>query len=166
MASRQRGGTRGKVVGAGVVGAMAIGLYLGTQMDGLGTGGDGKTLSVSTAGGEEVAEADRPEGATVVEEVPAKPAGTAGPPEMVVVRISDGTYLIRGGTADEFQTVDLDEAVRRVSEATGSPEGLKVRIERTATARAGDQDALMTGLTEAGIDAAEIQTTTGFVDGQ
>ena len=155
---------RGGAKTVAVAGLVALGVWLGTKIGDFsldsGEGAAPGTTAVSVEPPEEPLgdpppQADEPP-------FPDEEAET-GPPELVVVRIADGSYLV-WSRSEAFESMTLEEAVEVAASATGTDEGHRVRLERTPTARAIDQTNLETALNEAGVADKEIQAIGGFVD--
>ena len=157
--ARKRGGTKT----VAVAGLVALGVWLGTKIGdflpdtGEGAAPGGTVVSVEPPEeplGDPPPQADEPPFPD--EDAP------SGPPELVVIRIADGSYLVRTG-GGAFESMTLEDAVAAAAAATGTEEGHRVRVERTPTARAIDQTNLNNALAEAGVGEAEIQRIGDFV---
>ena len=161
--ARRRGGTKT----VAVAGLVALGVWLGTKL-----GDFSLNTDDGTAPGAQILTTAEPPAEPLGDPPPQQeeppfedetPGVSSGPPQLVVVRIADGTYLTRAGDA-EFESMSLEQAVAFAETATGTSEGHRVRVERTPTARAIDQTNLNTALADAGIEESQIQRIGDFVD--
>ena len=137
-----------KLIGIGVAGVLALGVYLGkfgTGLPGLGSGSGG-------LGGGPGAEAQKSatldESKAADEEVPAVERNT------VVVRIEDDRFLVRGPTG--FAVASLEDVVKQVKAIGPNASGVRICIRRDESAMAGAWARLVDQLKTNGVDEDEI----------
>lgn len=154
---RRGGGLGRKVLGASVLGALGLGIFLGQYLpklalfpggSGLGLGESAPPTAVpkiDTNRAEPVAAKTPP-----VEE-PSRPDGTAP----ITVRI-DGHDFVLIDAAGQKQSATLEEIVKAIQTAQPNARGLRVRIAPTPEARAKSESDLKEALRAAGIPETEI----------
>lgn len=137
-----------KLIGIGVAGVLALGVYLGkfgTGLPGLGSGSGG----LGGGPGAEAQKSTTPdESKAADEEVPAVERNT------VVVRIEDDRFLVRGPTG--FAAASLRDVVKQVKAIGPNASGVRVCIRRDESAMAGAWARLVDQLKTNGVDEDEI----------
>ena len=137
-----------KLIGIGVAGVLALGVYLGkfgTGLPGLGSGSGG----LGGGPGAEAQKSTTPdESKAADEEVPAVERNT------VVVRIEDDRFLVRGPTG--FAAASLEDVVKQVKAIGPNASGVRICIRRDESAMAGAWARLVDQLKTNGVDEDEI----------
>jgi hypothetical protein len=146
-----------KVLGASVLGALGLGIFLGQYLPKLGllpggTGfGLGEPAQPTASQTTETKAADSTPLAASTDVKPPRPDGTAP----ITVRI-DGHDFVLVDAAGTSQTSSLDEIVKAIQTAQPNERGLRVRIAPTPEARAKTESDLKEALRAAGIPETEI----------
>lgn len=87
------------------------------------------------------------------------------PPDVVDVLIDGNQYLVLTAQGDtKRQAMTLDQIVTYASSAAGEPSGIRVRIARKPSAVAAAENAVIRRLTQAGLDADEIDSRRQLVE--
>jgi len=134
-----------KLIGMGVVGVLALGVYLGrfaTGLPGLGSGGVG--LGGGAAKTPAVADGSKARS----ESVPAVERNA------VVVRVEDDRFLIRSDTG--FAAASLEDVIERVKGIRPNASGIRICIRRDESAIAGAWGRLVDQLKTSGVAEDEI----------
>jgi hypothetical protein len=163
--------TRNVFAGA-VVGALALGLWLGSMWKGLGWGGAGTgfgTSSQTETGTDSVTDegvhvsAALSSGDSLAQE--ARPVESDFPTDMLTIAIYGNEYRMVDESAPKSGMVmTLPEISQRVRKMTGTPEGIRVRILKGKTAQEGARADLLKTLEESGVKQEEIQERAEFID--
>ena len=146
-----------KVLGASVLGALGLGIFLGQYLPKLalfpgGSGiGLGEPTPPSAIKSTETDAADSTPLAAAPDVKPPRPDGAAP----ITVRI-DGRDFVLVDAAGKSQTASLDEIVKAIQTAEPNERGLRVRIAPTPEARAKTESDLKEALRAAGIPETEI----------
>jgi hypothetical protein len=154
---RRGGGLGRKVLGASVLGALGLGIFLGQYLPKLGLfpGGSGIGLGESAPPTGIKNTESNPSESTALAATPdaeqPRPDGTAP----ITVRI-DGHDFVLIDAAGQAQTASLEEIVKAIQTAQPNPRGLRVRIAPTPEARAKSESDLKEALRSAGIPETEI----------
>ena len=137
-----------KLIGIGVAGVLALGVYLGkfgTGLPGLGSGSGG----LGGGPGAEAQKSTTPdESKAADEEAPAVERNT------VAVRIEDDRFLVRGTTG--FAAASLEDVVKQVKAIGPNASGVRICIRRDESAMAGAWARLVDQLKTNGVDEDEI----------
>ncbi len=170
----KKGSLKRKAAGAGALGLVALGIWLGQFFPGFGLGkglgfGTGSDGSQSSGPGDDAREtaaesspAD-PSSSLVTIQSPARP--TALPPERLRVIIDGDRYLLASAdTGQAGEVLDATEIAQRAKATTGDDQGIHIRIERTKRATAGARQALFEALDAAGITRDSRHESTEFLD--
>ncbi|MBX3441936.1 MAG: hypothetical protein KF774_05975 [Planctomyces sp.] len=180
MASKKTS-VRRRVAGAGALGLIAFGLWLGSKFGGFGLGSGGLGLGSGTdfkagqgpgAGGD-AADAQAPpstENTRVgLTSLSAPSTGNADvdsepPPRLRV--ILDGNQVLIAANDDSVAGIPSTPAavVERVKSLPGDDQGILIRIERTKRATSGARRELLSALESAGVPREAIQEATDFLD--
>jgi hypothetical protein len=147
--------TSRKLITGVAVGALALGLFFGQFLKfGIGTGGSvGVTSRPVTA----------PATSTTRSSPEAKTAdigGVAGDAQhMVLVRIAGSSYSLVewSGVEASYRSTSLAEIVRLAKAKDGDSRGVKVKISRDETSKAGAEQALRDELRESGIEDGAVE---------
>ena len=165
----QKGSFRRKAVGAGALGLVALGIWLGQYFPGFGLGkglGFGTGAPESGSSAKDDAESGRPSDASttlVSIESPSRPA--TPPVELVRVVIDGDRFLVASDAGlGESKAVDATEIAQRVKATTGDDQGIRIRIERTKRATAGARQSLLKALDSVGIPRDARQESEEFLD--
>jgi len=166
---------RRKAVGAGALGLVALGIWLGQYFPGFGLGkglgfGTGSSESGPGAGGAAAPEtagapprSGNPEATIVSRETPV--ASTVLPPERLRVIIDGDRYILASSeNGQDGKALDPTEIAQLTKSATGDDQGIRIRIERTKRATAGARQALFEALDAAGITRDSRHESTEFLD--
>lgn len=146
-----------KVLGASVLGALGLGIFLGQYLPKLGLfpGGSGIGLGESAPSAASQNTESKPAGSTALAAPPAadqsRPAGAAP----ITVRV-DGHDFVLVDAAGKSQAATLEEIVKAIQTAEPNDRGLRVRIEPTPESRAKSESDLKEALRAAGIPETEI----------
>lgn len=161
--------TRNLFAGA-VVGALAVGIWLGSFWKGPGLGGLGTGFGTGSAENEPVSldsirvdssSAKSTSNPVLETNVPLDDV----PKEMMTVVIYGSEYrLVDGETPQTGKLLTLNEIAARAKQLTGTPEGIRIRILKGKNAQEGARADLMQILTENGVKREEIQERADFVD--
>ena len=172
--ARGKSSTRSKVTTVGAVGLLGLGLFLGSQWNGPGAGGDANGEGVlGDATSVEMPQAPEPgvdpdmelpeqtepgmvgsdDMNSTTEDASAEPAT----PELVMVQVRENRYLV---SIDGKQGRDatLDEIQSLVNQATGTADGVRLQIRYHESARGVDDNRLKEMLAKAKIQPTEVQT--------
>ena len=166
----QKGSLRRKAVGAGALGLVALGIWLGQYFPGFGLGkgigfgtGSSDTGSAPT---DAAAKGAKPEGGSttlVSVETPGKP--TPPPPERLRVIIDGERFILASGdSGTEGEALDPTEIAQRTKSTTGDDQGIRIRIERTKRATTGARQSLLEALDAAGITHDSRHESQAFLD--
>jgi hypothetical protein len=165
----KKGSLKRKAVGAGALGLVALGIWLGQYFPGFGLGkGLGFGTGSSDSGGgpatgiQETRTGD-PAANVAGPGTPAQPA--AIPPQRLRVIIDGEQFILASGeTGHQGQVLDATEIAQRAKSATGDDQGIRIRIERTKNATAGARQTLFEALDAAGITRDARHESTDFLD--
>jgi hypothetical protein len=154
---------RKRVIGAGAVILVALGIWLGNMFKGLGPGGDSTTDSTDSDG-ENVRVALTSDGEPATTDNHAQPANEA--PDVLTLLVDDDKYLIQIGEDwyAEFAPATLDEIVTRLDKIPGDENGVRVRLRFKANAQNGAISDLKSALTDAGVDPEAIIEDPDYVE--
>ena len=166
----QKGSWRRKAVGAGALGLVALGIWLGQYFPGFGLGkglgfgtGSDRSGTSQTDGAPERPQSGSPSAAVVGPDTAPQPVGM--PPERLRVIIDGDRYILASGTSGtEGEALDPSEIAQRAKSTTGDDQGIRIRIERTKRATTGARQALLEALDAAGITRDSRHETTEFLD--
>jgi len=157
---------------AGVaVGALALGLWLGSFWKGPGLGGGGTGLGTGPESGVGTGTESRP--THVLSQASSEkivPAGSSdpldeGPTDMMTIVIYGDEYrLVIGDQPQAGKLLNLRDIGTRARKMTGTPEGIRVRILKGKSAQEGARADLLNRLTESGVKREEIQERAEFVE--
>jgi hypothetical protein len=155
---------RKRVVGAGLLVAIGIGIWLSSLFKGLGPGGTDSGWGLTDKQYTSL-DSGQSEGSVDAQPVDAQreSANTRTAPTVLI----DGhDYLLQlGAGADEgFKPVELSEIVRLAQRAQPDANGIRVHIKRRETSRAAAEIALANALDRAGVQPQEIQQYQAFVE--
>lgn len=158
--------------GGALLGAVALGIYLGQfwKGPGLGGGGAGDELSLTSHQESQVhsgvdrnavsapAQMEKSQG-----EKPAE-IDLGLPAQMITIVVHDQKYrLVTGDNPKVGTDLSLEDVKRYAGETIGSSDGIRVRILKERDAREGARSDLMAALTQAGLKREEIQEYSEFV---
>ncbi|WP_437229866.1 hypothetical protein SH661x_001663 [Planctomicrobium sp. SH661] len=160
------------LVGGAVIGALALGIWLGSFWKGPGLGGSGTGFGTSSqTGSSDEAALDR---VHVSGDLVGAAAGTAKtqpqepevvPTDMMTIVIYGNEYrLVDGEAPQSGKVLTLNEIADRAKQLTGTPEGIRVRILKGKSAQEGARADLLKYLAENGVKREEIQERAEFVD--
>lgn len=155
---------RGSLTGIAAVALVAIGVFVGSKIQSPGPGGpsdvEGTQTSVVVPVSTEPVEAvDLPE----QDEPTLEPLGA--PPMITVLIRDDGFFVTRGDAkAAGSLAMALPELADLAATTSGTADGIRVRVERHTSARAGDQQRLYQALTGVGIKPEALQQISEFVE--
>ena len=159
--------TRNLFAGA-VVGALALGIWLGSFWKGPGFGGAGTGFGTGPEPNEHPAStSDSTQVRAMATDPPARPTDPLdeGPTDMMTVVIYGDEYrLVIGDSPQAGKLLTLSEIATRAKKMTGTPEGIRVRILKGKSAQEGARADLLNTLTENGVKREEIQERAEFVD--
>ncbi|HCD03152.1 MAG TPA: hypothetical protein DER64_21780 [Planctomycetaceae bacterium] len=137
-----------KLIGIGVMGVLALGVYLGkfgTGLPGLGSGGGG------LGAGADSGVAKNP----AADETKAKSESvSAVERNALVVRVEDDRFLIRSDGG--FAAASLEDVIERVKGIRPNASGVRICIRRDESAMAGAWGRLVDQLKTSGVDEDEI----------
>ncbi len=145
--------TSRKLITGVAVGALALGLFFGQFMKfGIGTGGSmGVTSRPSTSPSKsQSASTSRP----------ADIGGVAGDAQhLVLVRIAGSSYSLVewSGSEATYRATSLAEIVRLAKAKDGDSRGVKVKVSRDETSKAGAEQALRDQLRDAGLEDGAVE---------
>ena len=166
--AQKKGSLRRKVVGAGALGLVALGIWLGQYFPGFGLGkglGFG-TGSDSSGPSQTETTTERPQAtnpsATIASQETAQPG--LPPTRLRVIIEGDRYILAKGETGTEGEALDPTEIAQRAKATTGDDQGIRIRIERTKRATAGAKRSLFEALDAAGITRDSRHESTEFLD--
>ncbi len=166
--------TRNRLAGVAVLGVAGLAFYLGMNFKGPGLGGGGDGVGVPTGatgtGQGEVDLADnplvRPPSEIFGDEalVSSGPTHPAVKTELVTVVVDDPDYRLTN-TSDiaDAKPASLSEVAQAASLTQGDGQGIRVRIYKTKTARAGTLKDLELRLIEIGLNRDSIQVKDEFL---
>lgn len=167
----QKGSLKRKALGAGAVGLIALGIWLGQYFPGFGLGkglGFGTGTTESTGPSKEDGSNPRPASsspsATVASHQTTSLPAVEAPERLRVIIDADHYILASGETGTEGKTLDATEIAQRAKATTGDDQGIRIRIERTKRATAGAKQALFEALDAAGITRDSRHESTEFLD--
>ncbi|WP_437191694.1 hypothetical protein [Planctomicrobium sp. SH527] len=157
--------------GGALLGAVALGIYLGQFWKGPGLGGGGAGDTFSLTNGSEQVQSGMDRNAV---SAPAQMEKTSGekpaeidlglPALMVTIVVHDQKYrLVTGDNPKVGTDLTLDEVKRYAGETVGSADGIRVRILKERDAREGARSDLIAALAQAGLKREEIQEYSEFV---
>lgn len=176
--SAKQGRLRNKLLGAGAIGLLVLGIWIGSWLPEFGLGG---------RRGE-----DDPGLQTA--EVPSPPAATDGvvtgvggvavrtpqasehpPPLLLTVMIHGDEFRLPRNpgvdartlpppTSEHFEPATLEEVVAQAQRVPGNAEGIKVLILRHKTAQTGARERLQKALLDAGLKTEQLHQLTGYLD--
>ena len=154
---------RKRVIGAGAVILVALGIWLGNML-GLGPGRDSCTSDSSDSDAENVHVALTADTETATTDENAQAAKET--PKVLTLLIDDDKYLIQSGEDwyAEFAPATLDEIVARLGEIPGDENGVRVRLRFKANAQNGAISDLKSALTDAGVDPEAIIEDPDYVE--
>ena len=141
------------ILGTALIAGIGLGVYFG-QFKGFGLGG-GSQFGLGLSDAETQATIESTAGATK----PLDPENRITPHDVshvVRVLIDDRKFKLKSEISGEEIAVDLEKLIELIKHAPGDQDGLRVRIYRTATARASAEESLKQELTAAGIDETSI----------
>lgn len=173
----KQGRLRNKVLGAGAIGLLALGIWIGSWLPEWGLGGRRGEDDPGT----ETADLPSPPPVTdgVVTGVGAVAVRTpqeseSHPPFVTVMIHGEGFQLPRNPgldvrtipppTSEHFEPASLEEVVARAKQVPGNAEGIKVLILRHKSATVGARDRLQKALLDAGLKTEQLHQLTGYVD--
>lgn len=153
---------RKRVIGAGAVILVALGIWLGNML-GLGPGGDGSTES-GDSNAEDVQVSLTSDAETATTDENAQAANEA--PKVLTLLVDDDNYQIQSGEDwyAEFSPATPDEIVARLGEFPGDENGVRVRLRFKANAQNGAISDLKSTLTEAGVNPEAIVEDPDYVE--
>lgn len=152
-----------------VVGALALGVWLGSFWKGpglgglgtgFGTGPDNGTATEHETGSTKVlsTSSNRPDPATT-------DSLDEGPTDMLTVVIYGNEYRqLIGEHPQSGKLLTLEQIAARSRKMTGTPEGIRVRILKGKSAQEGARADLLKTLEESGVKREEIQERADFVE--
>lgn len=155
---------RKRVIGAGAVILVALGIWLGNLFQGFGTG-DGETDPDGSNGDAvQVSLTGDAVPSTTGEGDDAPP--TTGTPDVLTLLVDDDQYLVQWGEDwhAEFSPSTLEDIVARAKEVPGDENGVRVRLRFKENAQNGAIDDLTTALTDAGVEPEAIVKESGYVE--
>jgi hypothetical protein len=143
--------TSRKLITGVAVGALALGLFFGQFMKfGIGTGGSmGVTSRPSTTPAKSSSSAK-----------PADIGGVAGDAQhLVLVRIAGSSYSLVewSGSEATYRATSLSEIVSLAKAKDGDSRGVKVKVSRDETSKAGAEQALRDQLRDAGLEDGAVE---------
>ncbi len=150
-----------RLVGGAVVGALVLGIWLGSLWKGFGLGGAGSGLVPDTG---TVHVSNAPPAASSSGPAPAESSGSPTGGLLTVVIHGAQYRLATDSDPQSGLDVPLDEIQRRVSVAKGTPEGIRVRILKEKSAQEGARSDLLSALLASGVKREEIQERAEFVE--
>lgn len=159
--------SRGSLTSMVAVGLIGAGIYLGMQFKSPGPGGSGDDAGIQTSSSTVVTSAEsRPtEPMPELPEQPPEPAfEPVESPEMISVLIREDGFVVERSDISGGEAMALPELADLAATTTGTETGIRVRVLRHTTARAGDQQRLYQALTGAGIKPEAMQQMSGFVE--
>jgi hypothetical protein len=158
---------RKRVVGAGLLVAIGIGIWLSSLFKGLGPGGSGTGFGLTdkqyTSVGSGQSDGSLPVSTSSTRDAAPESPDTRKRPTVLI----DGhSYLLQLGTDAEegFKPVELSEIVRLAQRAEPDANGIRVHIKRRANSRTSAEIDLVNALDEAGVQPQEIQQYGAFVE--
>lgn len=177
-AAAKQGRLRNKLLGAGALGLLALGIWIGSWLRDFGLGGRPGEDEPGTQATEAQSAPPSTDGvATGLGGVAVKPPSPSEnrPPLLVTVMIhGDGFWLPRDPTVEartlppplssHFEPATLEEVVAQARRAPGNAEGIKVLILHHHSAKVGARESLRKALLDAGLKMGELHQLTGFVD--
>jgi len=163
--------TRNLFAGA-LVGALAVGIWLGSFWKGPGPGGLGTGFGTTAKNNSEEGNDSAVSAPASVlapgnpKELPASPDPLEDfPTDMMTVVIYGNEYrLVEGDAPQAGKVISPEEIANRAKKMTGTPEGIRIRILKGKSAQEGARADLMKILTENGVKREEIQERAEFVD--
>ncbi|QDT56742.1 hypothetical protein Pan44_48020 [Caulifigura coniformis] len=166
----KKGSLRRKAVGAGALGLVALGIWLGQYFPGFGLGkglgfgtGSGDSGTAGTETSSEEPRTGTPSATIVSSETPSA-AGVVPPERLRVIIDGDHYVLASSESGQEGKTLDATEIAQLTKSTTGDDQGIRIRIERTKRATAGARQALFEALDAAGITRDSRHESTEFLD--
>lgn len=170
--------TRNVFAGA-VVGALALGIWLGSFWKGPGWGGAGTGFGTSNQ--TETGTSDTPESNAPASDAEThvglplssrdslapetRPALSDFPTDMMTIAIHGNEYRMVDESAPKSGVImTLPEISERAKKMTGTPEGIRVRILKGKTALEGARADLLKALEGNGVKQEEIQERAEFID--
>jgi hypothetical protein len=174
----KKGRLRNKLLGAGAIGLLALGIWIGSWLPEFGLGG---RRGVDDPGSQT---AEVPSAPAATDSVVTGVGGVAirtpqvsenRPPLLLTVMIhGEGFQLPRNPSVDamtlpapvseHFEPATLEEVVAQAQQVPGNAEGIKVLILRHKSATVGARERLLKALLDAGLKYEELHALTGFVD--
>ncbi|MBX3436097.1 MAG: hypothetical protein KF861_01310 [Planctomycetaceae bacterium] len=157
---------RKRVVGATLLVAIGIGVWLSSLFKGLGPGGEGTgvghsdNVSVSLKSSHSAVES-RTTPASADADGVSQSAGT-----VPTVLIDGHQFLLQQGAGGEesFRPAELDEIVRLATQAQPGDDGVRIHVKRRQSARATAETALYEALQRARIEPHAIHEQKAFVE--
>jgi hypothetical protein len=167
----QKGSLRRKAIGAGALGLVALGIWLGQYFPGFGLGkglgfGTGSTDSSgskTSPAGSSTERSGQPS-ATVATETPSARPATPPPQRLRVIIDGDRYILASGDEGIAGETLDPTEIAQRTKQAAGDDQGIRLRVERTKRATTGARQALLEAIDAAQIPRDALHESTEFID--
>jgi hypothetical protein len=155
---------RKRVVGAGLLVAIGIGIWLSSLFKGLGPGGTDSGFGLTDRQYTSV-DSGQSDGSLHVSTGDASTESSEerkGP----TILIDGHNYLLQLGTDAEegFKPVEVSEIVQLAQRAQPDANGIRVHIKRRENARASAEIALTNALDRAGVQPQEIQHYQSFVE--
>jgi hypothetical protein len=166
--AQKKGSLRRKAMGAGALGLVALGIWLGQYFPGFGLGkglGFG-TGSDNTGSSQTETTAVRPKSGEPSASVVSLEMPSPGmPPARLRVIIDGDRYILaKADTGTEGESLDPTEIAQRAKSTTGDDQGIRIRIERTKRATTGARQSLLESLDAAGITRDSRHESTEFLD--
>lgn len=163
----QKGSLKRKAVGAGVLGLVALGIWLGQYFPGFGLGkglgfGTGSSDTGSSAMDPTASPVDPSTSLVSIES--SKLPTTVAPQRLRVIIDGDRFILASAENGAEGEALDPTEIAQRAKSTTGDDQGIRIRIERTKRATAGARQSLFEALDAAGITRDSRHESTAFLD--
>lgn len=154
-----------------VVGALALGIWLGSFWKGPGLGGLGTGFGITSGTDDSTpVSLDSTHVNSSLNSPGALPPSQKDsldqfPTDMMTVIIYGNEYrLVDGDAPQQGKVLTLNEVIDRSKQMTGTPEGIRVRILKGKTAQEGARADLLKALAENGVKREEIQERAEFVD--